>query len=220
MRLTCPTCGAEYEAFDGMIPAAGRHVQCTACHTRWFVHAPQRQKVSEEQILTRLEARPRPVLVPVADPRARAASEDNFDLLSDEQEPAAPVSPRPAAPALRAEPGKPASMPAAAPGVGQPSPLADRLRPAAPRLDLAEAGTVPTLAPPPPRSRFLRGMLIVLVPALVAFGAYRYHGEIASRFPEAEPALDGYTGFVDDLRDEVQGQIDAFRGEPAAPSVE
>jgi predicted Zn finger-like uncharacterized protein len=178
MRLTCPTCGAEYEAFDGMIPAAGRHVQCTACHTRWFVHAPQRQKVSEEQILTRLEARPRPVLVPVADPRARAASEDNLDLQSDEPEPAAP------------------------------------------RLDLAEAGTVPTLAPPPPRSRFLRGMLIVLVPALVAFGAYRYHGEIASRFPEAEPALDGYTGFVDDLRDEVQGQIDAFRGEPAAPSVE
>ncbi len=37
MRLTCPNCGAEYDVSDGMIPAAGRHVQCTACHTRWFV---------------------------------------------------------------------------------------------------------------------------------------------------------------------------------------
>ena len=37
MRLTCPNCGAEYEVPDGMVPAGGRHVQCTACHTRWFV---------------------------------------------------------------------------------------------------------------------------------------------------------------------------------------
>jgi predicted Zn finger-like uncharacterized protein len=58
MRLTCPTCGAEYEISDAMVPVAGRHVQCTACHTRWFVRgavAPPQE--SEDEIMRRLEAR-------------------------------------------------------------------------------------------------------------------------------------------------------------------
>ncbi|MFW5641867.1 MAG: zinc-ribbon domain-containing protein [Roseicyclus sp.] len=36
MRLTCPTCGAQYEVQDAMIPPAGRDVQCSACSTTWF----------------------------------------------------------------------------------------------------------------------------------------------------------------------------------------
>ncbi|MER2507411.1 MAG: zinc-ribbon domain-containing protein, partial [Amaricoccus sp.] len=65
MRLTCPNCGAEYEVPEGQIPAGGKHVQCTACHTRWFARAAQ-AALSEDQILARLEtrgARPRPTLV-------------------------------------------------------------------------------------------------------------------------------------------------------------
>ena len=49
MRLTCPNCDAEYEVPDGMMPAAGRHVQCTACHTRWFVRGSAAPAPSEEQ---------------------------------------------------------------------------------------------------------------------------------------------------------------------------
>ena len=72
MRLTCPNCGVEYEVPEASIAPAGRHVQCTSCHTRWFVRAPV--AVSEDQVLTRLEGwspRPRPVLVPDPDPDPR-----------------------------------------------------------------------------------------------------------------------------------------------------
>ncbi len=84
MRLTCPSCGAEYDIPDGMLPAAGRHAQCSACHTRWFVRGAARDTASEDQILTRLENwRPRPVAVapgratrrgPRPPPSGRAAS--------------------------------------------------------------------------------------------------------------------------------------------------
>ena len=39
MRLTCPNCGAEYEVPAGMIPPGGKHVQCSNCHTRWFMRS-------------------------------------------------------------------------------------------------------------------------------------------------------------------------------------
>lgn len=68
MRLDCPNCTAGYDVPDGMIPPGGRHVQCTECHTRWFVRGQARPMLSEEQIITRLEARARPRPVPVPDP--------------------------------------------------------------------------------------------------------------------------------------------------------
>lgn len=46
MRLTCPNCSARYEVDDGMIPAAGRDVQCSNCSTSWF--QPGR-RVAEER---------------------------------------------------------------------------------------------------------------------------------------------------------------------------
>lgn len=67
MRLTCPSCGAQYEAPEGMVPAEGRHVQCSACHTRWFARGAARPAFSEDQILRRLESR-RPQLRAVPDP--------------------------------------------------------------------------------------------------------------------------------------------------------
>jgi predicted Zn finger-like uncharacterized protein len=36
MRLICPSCAAQYEIEDGVIPDAGRDVQCSACGTAWF----------------------------------------------------------------------------------------------------------------------------------------------------------------------------------------
>ncbi|MFT3690427.1 zinc-ribbon domain-containing protein [Paenirhodobacter sp.] len=36
MRLICPGCGAQYEVEDGVIPDAGRDVQCSACGHVWF----------------------------------------------------------------------------------------------------------------------------------------------------------------------------------------
>lgn len=36
MRLVCPSCGAEYEVDDSVIPEAGRDVQCSNCGQAWF----------------------------------------------------------------------------------------------------------------------------------------------------------------------------------------
>lgn len=36
MRLTCPTCPAQYEVPDEVIPEDGRDVQCSACGDTWF----------------------------------------------------------------------------------------------------------------------------------------------------------------------------------------
>jgi predicted Zn finger-like uncharacterized protein len=76
MRLTCPTCGAIYEPPEGLLPAAGGHVQCSACHTRWFFR-PTRSApaMTEDQILERLATRhPELRLVPEA-----AASDGDTD---------------------------------------------------------------------------------------------------------------------------------------------
>lgn len=36
MRLTCPSCGAQYEVPDDVIPEDGRDVQCSNCGKTWF----------------------------------------------------------------------------------------------------------------------------------------------------------------------------------------
>lgn len=36
MRLICPRCGAQYEIEDGLIPVAGREVECSSCGNIWF----------------------------------------------------------------------------------------------------------------------------------------------------------------------------------------
>ncbi|MCL3881229.1 zinc-ribbon domain-containing protein [Marivita sp. GX14005] len=36
MRLTCPSCGAEYEVPSDVIPEDGRDVQCSNCGNTWF----------------------------------------------------------------------------------------------------------------------------------------------------------------------------------------
>jgi len=36
MRLTCPSCGAQYEVPDDVIPDDGRDVQCSNCGKTWF----------------------------------------------------------------------------------------------------------------------------------------------------------------------------------------
>lgn len=36
MRLICPSCGAQYQIQEGLIPPAGRDVQCSNCGHSWF----------------------------------------------------------------------------------------------------------------------------------------------------------------------------------------
>jgi predicted Zn finger-like uncharacterized protein len=194
MRLTCPSCGSEYEVPDGMVPVAGRHVQCTACHTRWFVRGEGglARALSEDQILDRLEtltARPRlrPVAVPDPEPR--------------------PETPPPAAPA----------KPADRPSVPRPAPVAEApppplARPA--RLEIAAEPSPPQpAAEPRPRSLFLHGLLVALAICGLALAAYVWRAPIVEEVPAAAPALDRYARFVDELRARVEELREALRSE-------
>lgn len=237
MRLTCPTCGAEYEIADAMVPASGRHVQCTACHTRWFVRGEAPQPESEDDIMQRLEARshlravpsrPRPVEPEPTTPTPAA--------IQPKPEPAGPLAQRPepvpAAPAPQPEPParpvpnrpvagesspvpRPATAPRAVPAkpATQPMVSGDRLglRPA-PRLDLGAEPRPPAPREAPPPSRFGRGLALALVLFGVALGAYLWRADIAARVPAAAPALDAYGETVDDLRLELAQRIDDLRG--------
>jgi predicted Zn finger-like uncharacterized protein len=212
MRLTCPNCGADYDVPDGMVPAAGRHVQCTSCHTRWFVRG-RREAPTEEQVLHRLEGRagaPRRE-TPAPRPADTGANAKVIALTRRAEASTAPAgrAPEPPAP-LRASVGKPASSP----GISRPADLPRDAAPpkrATPRLDLDTARAEPQPAPPAPRSRFLPGLLVVLVPALLAFGAYRFGSEIAARVPATAPALDAYEDFVDDLREDIERRLGEYR---------
>ena len=215
MRLTCPNCGAAYEVADGMVPASGRHVQCTECHTRWFVRGAEQAPVTEDQILRRLETlspqRPRPVAVPDPEPEAPDPVPDPAPERTAPPPPPTPVQPRPPT----SGPTKPGE------------------RPSVPRPGSVTAGAAP-MTPPPPRptlrldyeddaspavrrrSRFGRGLVFALVLFGLALAAYVYHDEIAARVPAAGPALDGYVRWVDGLRDAVADRIDALRHGDAA----
>lgn len=42
MRLICPSCGAQYEVDESVIPDGGRDVQCSNCGHAWFQHSARR----------------------------------------------------------------------------------------------------------------------------------------------------------------------------------
>ncbi len=215
MLLTCPNCGAEYEVAEGMIPAAGRHVQCTTCHTRWFVAGAPRATLTEEQVLHRLEGwsqRPRPTVVPTPAEAPPAEAPPH-------QGPAVPEAPAPPAeaasvvPIRRAAPAKPGAVPTVARPAevtGPPAPVRQALR-----LDVRDSAPAPAV--PPSRSRFGLGLLVALVIAAVGFLAYLRQTELAAAVPAAAPALAAYGAAVDDLRDAIEADVVAPVREALAP---
>lgn len=48
MRLTCPSCGAQYEVDESAIPESGRDVQCSNCGHAWFQVSAERLKAEAE----------------------------------------------------------------------------------------------------------------------------------------------------------------------------
>jgi predicted Zn finger-like uncharacterized protein len=212
MRLTCPNCGADYEVPEGMLPAGGRHVQCSICHTRWFQQGAAAAVVEEDQIIHRLERlqpRPRPVPAPVPQPvvEEEAAAEPEAETAGEARQAAAPIPFPVPDPPRRDLPTKPAERPT----VARPAQVPDEPVRTAPRLDLGETARSEAARPAPPRSRFLGGLLLVLVPFLIAFGAYRFNDEIAAEVPAAAPALDTYAAAIDGWRAEIERRIAEFR---------
>ena len=208
MRLTCPNCGAEYDVPDGMVPAAGRHVQCTACHTRWFARgARARPAPSEEQILDP----PRDAAAAAAAPagRGRLGGRDRRG------EPAAAdpvVSPRPAVPAAADRAGQ-----AGGAARGRPAGAA-RGRAAAAAAVRPGSISAPS-RPPPPLRRGAGRRAAASAPASSSpwcCSGWRspptaYRPEIVARVPAAAPALDAYGEAVDGLREDLEAGFDELR---------
>jgi predicted Zn finger-like uncharacterized protein len=210
MRLTCPNCAAEYDVPDGMVPAAGRHVQCTSCHTRWFVRGASGGGLSEDQILRRLETwspGPRPVPTPVPAPVPTPAPTLVPTPVPTPEPPPAPEPEREPAPVVvhlpprHGAPAKPADRPA----VARPAPVS------APRLDLGEPAAASAAPSRPRRSRFARGLLAALVLAAAAAAAYVWRAPIAAELPQAAPALAAYGDAVDRWRAELEERLAPLR---------
>lgn len=239
MRLSCPNCFAEYEVASGLVPATGRHVQCSACHTRWFARpeAPAAQP-SEDEIIHRLAARaPVPtgsttVFGPVReDGEAAEAAADTGSVVAfaARTETASPASDQPpseaaSTPPEAAEASAP-SVPKAATAAPEPE---ARLKAEAAgegaaartpsevdrsRLDLThESGSSEPLAAP--RSRFGHGFAIAVLCLLLAFATYTLHDRIAAVLPATRPALDAYAAQVDAVRERIDQAISNLTARP------
>jgi predicted Zn finger-like uncharacterized protein len=166
MRLICPTCNAQYEVADNVIPEGGRDVQCSSCGTTWFqkpvsdirpaskpVVAPRRPVQQDEprwQAETQDATPPRPV------PRV---SDDAASILREEamRELKARLSERPAVetqadfglmpPIETPRRPRPEPVEAEAPTPTPPAAAAPAPRPAPERP--APAAQAPTPAPAP-----------------------------------------------------------------------
>ncbi len=68
MRLICPSCGAQYEVDESVIPESGRDVQCSNCGHAWF-------QASAAQLRAR-ETAPPATAEPVAEPEADDTPQD------------------------------------------------------------------------------------------------------------------------------------------------
>jgi predicted Zn finger-like uncharacterized protein len=92
MRLICPSCGAQYEVDDAVIPEGGRDVQCSACGHAWFEAKPlaRAEPASAGALTPEPEDQPE-VGSPAATPVAEAEPEPVAEAAS-EPSPAAPVA--------------------------------------------------------------------------------------------------------------------------------
>lgn len=236
MRLTCPNCAAAYEVAPELIPARGGHVQCTACHTRWFMRGGLQALGSEEQIIRRLEARrPGPRAVP-EQAAARSADVDKDFVWESKTDPE-PPAPAADAPAAASDAGAETDAPAdpAAPAfptgtVEDPtapaSPAIAAAEPAAPAPEPAPSAVASSEAPPSASvsseaapaaaaptdstrgegNRFGLGLLCALALCAVAVGIYLGAIRLADAVPGAAPLIDGYASAIDDVREGIAGR--------------
>ncbi len=209
MRLTCPNCGATYALAAETLPQGGSHVQCGACHTRWFFRPdrPVPVDLSEDQIVARLEGR-----------GSRAVTTGDNDAPKAEPPGAAPIAfPGPS------RPRPPASQPtaplqdatvggavgtAAGPGPTplRPRPSAER---AAPEPSLSPVAATPAPAAAPGRRAL--GAVAALTIAALGLAAYIQADALAARLPVATAALATYAEAVDAGRDWIEARLGPAR---------
>lgn len=189
MRLTCPSCGAEYEVDDSLIPAVGREVECAACGHGWHQPGPQTRIVLGEEHAVAPAAAPPPDLPePPPAPRTSAAAlailreEAQRELSARAAERGGAPEPdiaaaRVAAATLReGDVAAPADEPAGAapeaatPALPDPARMAESLRWSDPLPETPAAAVTPL--PQRRRNRYNQGFGLAILVALVLVGAY------------------------------------------------
>ena len=90
MRLICPSCGAQYEVDESVIPDGGRDVQCSNCGHAWFQQSARqlRDEAGEEAFEPAGAEPPAPA---ATGPAAGAAPEPAAPWAEHDEEPDEPA---------------------------------------------------------------------------------------------------------------------------------
>ena len=114
MRLICPSCGAQYEVDESVIPDGGRDVQCSNCGHAWFQRSARQLTAAAEEEARRKDATAAPP--PAAEPEpAEQAEPEQPEAAEPEPEEPEPEEPEPEEPAAEVpEPEAPAEAETAA----------------------------------------------------------------------------------------------------------
>lgn len=111
MRLICPSCGAQYEVDESVIPDGGRDVQCSNCGHAWFQRSARQLTAAAEEEARRKDATA--AAPPAAEPeqtepeQPEAAEPEPEVPAAEVPEPEAPTEAETAAEEPAAEPEEP-----------------------------------------------------------------------------------------------------------------
>jgi len=103
MRITCPSCKAQYEIDDVLLPEDGREVQCSACGTVWFQDHPAavtRHKPEPVPVAPQPPAKQEPIAepepeAPTPEPSERPQSAVPGDASAQGAAPKSQLAPKP-----------------------------------------------------------------------------------------------------------------------------
>lgn len=157
MRLICPSCGAQYEVDESVIPEMGRDVQCSNCGHAWFQQSAAQLRAQEEKATTTAE-----VAAPAVDEGVTGADEGVTEAgdaaTPPEPETATAAEPERAETPEAAAPEEPDAPPAPGPGAepaGQPAFAGRKDEDDEDRAEDDEDGPLPHVARPRLRRRKL-----------------------------------------------------------------
>lgn len=92
MRITCPSCKAQYEIDDALLPEEGREVQCSACGTVWFQDHPAALVLRNPEPAP---VAPDAVVEPEAEPESAASPDADGDDSAEGAAIAGDMKPKP-----------------------------------------------------------------------------------------------------------------------------
>ena len=239
MRIICPSCDAQYEIGEALIPGGGREVQCSNCSAIWFEGGAEADAPAEEEEVAPAKPDDAPIRREAARPdeatlailREERAREDRFraeeadrDAQADPKREAAAGERQRLAEAARRARGRdvhetraaPSFDPAVQSGRADAS-AGDRFQDVdsvSTELTPQETEETRETEPSPPRdgrrAGFRWGFGLVAATALAAVLVYLFAAPIGARLPELAPALGEYVSFVDARRRALEVSVDAL----------